>query len=94
MKCEVRVDELADKLFDSDEQKEAFETFRQSYEVEYGHFEEEVNVVPKAASRRPVTRMNVLRLGNDFEVKVLNPNAEIEKGVDDVSGKEYCTLYF
>lgn len=90
----VRVDELADKLFDSDEQKEAFETFRQSYEVEYGHFEEEVNVVPKAASRRPVTRMNVLRLGNDFEVKVLNPNAEIEKGVDDVSGKEYCTLYF
>lgn len=90
----VRVDELADKLFDSDEQKEAFETFRQSYEVEYGHFEEEVKVVPKAASRKPVTRMNVLRLGNDFEVKVLNPNAEIEKGVDDVSGKEYCKLYF
>ena len=90
----VRVDELADKLFDSDEEKEAFETFRHGYEEEYGQFEEEVNVMPKAASWKPVTRMNVLRLGNDFEVKVLNPNAEIEKGVDEVSGKEYCTLYF
>ena len=38
--------------------------------------------------------MNVLRLGNDFEVKVLNPNAEIEKGVDKASGKGYYTLYF
>lgn len=90
----VRVDELADKLFDTDEQKEVFETFRHNYEKEYGQFEEEVNVIPKAASRKPVTRMNVLRLGSDFEVKVLNPNAEIEQGVDEVSGKEYCTLYF
>lgn len=90
----VKVDELADKLFDTDEQKEVFETFRHSYEKEYGQFGEEVNVIPKAASRKPVTRMNVLRLGSDFEVKVLNPNAEIEQGVDDVSGKEYCTLYF
>lgn len=59
-----------------------------------GLFKSEVNVMPKAASWKPVTRMNVLRLGNDFEVKVLNPNAEIEKGVDEVSGKEYCKLYF
>ena len=77
-----------DSLFDSDEEKEAFETFRHGYEEEYGQFEEEVNVMPKAASWKPVTRMNVPRLGNDFEVKVLNPNAEIEKGVDEVSGKE------
>jgi hypothetical protein len=41
-----------------------------------------------------VTRMNVLRLGNDFEVKVLNPNAEIESGKDEVSGKRFYTLYY
>lgn len=90
----VRVDELADKLFDTDEQKRDFEDFRRSYEEENGGFAEEVTVIAKAASRKPVTRMNVLRLGNDFEVKVLNPNAEIEKGVDKASGKEYYTLYF
>ncbi len=90
----VRVDELADKLFDTDEQKRDFEDFRRSYEEENGGFAEEVTVIAKAANRKPVTRMNVLRLGNDFEVKVLNPNAEIEKGVDKASGKEYYTLYF
>ena len=90
----VKVDELADKLFGKNEQKRDFEDFRRSYEEENGGFTEEVTVVAKAASRKPVTRMNVLCLGNDFEVKVLNPNAEIEKGVDKTSGKEYYTLYF
>lgn len=90
----VRVDELADMMFETDKQKKAFENFRHSFEEEHGSFTEEVNVVPKAASRKSVTRMNVLRLGSDFEVKVLNPNAEIEKGVDEVSGKKYCTLYY
>ncbi len=90
----VRIEELADKLFDADEQKRDFENYRRSYEEENGGFTEEVTVVAKAASRKPVTRMNVLRLGCDFEVKVLNPNAEIEKGVDKASGKEYYTLYF
>ena len=90
----VKVDELADKLFGKNEQKRDFEDFRRSYEEENGGFTEEVTVVAKAVSHKPVTRMNVLCLGNDFEVKVLNPNAEIEKGVDKTSGKEYYTLYF
>lgn len=90
----VQVDELADLLCQNEEQKQAFDTYRQSFEEEHGSFADEISVVSKAASRKPVSRMNVLKLGNDFEVKVLNPDADIESGVDEVSGKRYYTLYY
>lgn len=57
-----------------------------------GEFAEEVNVVAKAASRKPVTRMNTLRIGNAFEVKVLNIEARMEQGKDD--GGRYWKLYW
>lgn len=90
----VQVDDLADLLCQNEEQKQAFDTYRQSFEEEHGSFADEISVVSKAASRKPVSRMNVLKLGNDFEVKVLNPDADIESGVDEVSGKRYYTLYY
>lgn len=90
----VQVDDLADLLCQNEEQKQAFDTYRQSFEEEYGSFADEISVVSKAASRKPVSRMNVLKLGNDFEVKVLNPDADIESGVDELSGKRFYTLYY
>lgn len=90
----LQMDDLADMICQNEEQKQAFESYRQSYEEEYGDFAEEINVVKKAISRKPVSRMNVLKLGNDFEVKVLNPDAEIESGVDELSGKRFYTLYY
>lgn len=90
----IQVDELADMICQSDEQKQAFDAYRQSYEEEFGCFAEEINVVKKATSRKPVTRMNTLKLGNDFEVKVLNPDAEIVDGVDNKRGKKFYTLYY
>ena len=90
----VQVDDLADLLCQNAEQKQAFDTYRQSFEEEYGSFAGEISVVSKAASRKPVSRMNVLKLGNDFEVKVLNPDADIESGVDELSGKRFYTLYY
>lgn len=90
----VQVDELADLLCRNEEQKRAFDTYRQSFEEEFGSFADEISVISKAASRKPVSRMNVLKLGNNFEVKVLNPDAEIESGKDEVSGKRYYKLYY
>ena len=90
----VQVDDLADLLCQNAEQKQAFDTYRQSFEEEYGSFAGEISVVSKAASRKPVSRMNVLKLGSDFEVKVLNPDADIESGVDELSGKRFYTLYY
>ncbi len=51
-----------------------------------------MNVVAKAASRKPVTRMNTLRIGDEFEVKVLNPEARMVQGSDD-KGK-FWKLYW
>lgn len=90
----VQVNDLADLLCQNEEQKQAFDTYRQSFEEDYGSFVDEISVVSKAASRKPVSRMNVLKLGKDFEVKVLNSDADIESGVDELSGKRYYTLYY
>lgn len=90
----IQVDNLADMICQNDEQKQAFEVYRQSYEEEFGDFSDEVNIVKKATNNKPVKRMNTLKLGSDFEVKVLNPEAKIEGGVDKKSGKKYYTLYY
>lgn len=90
----LQVDELANRICDSVEQKKAFETYRQAYEEEHGSFNDAVNVVAKAANRKPVTKMNILKLGKDFEVKIINPNADIIAGKDNLKGKNYYTLYY
>ncbi|MBQ3580997.1 MAG: nucleoid-associated protein [Bacteroidales bacterium] len=90
----LQVDELANRICDSVEQKKAFETYRQAYEEEHGSFNDAVNVVAKAANRKPVAKMNILKLGKDFEVKIINPNADIIAGKDNLKGKNYYTLYY
>lgn len=88
----VQVEELTDKICATDEQREQFVTFRQEFEDAHGEIADEVNVVAKAASRKPVTRMNMLRIGDVFEVKVLTPEARMEQGKDDAG--RYWKLYW
>ena len=88
----VQVEELTDKICATDEQREQFVTFRQEFEDAHGEIADEVNVVAKAASRKPVTRMNMLRVGDVFEVKVLTPEARMEQGKDDAG--RYWKLYW
>lgn len=89
----LTIEGLADVICRTEGQKEEFEAYRKNFEEEHGCFTEEVNVVAKAASRKPVSRMNTMKLGKDFEVKVLNPEARIESG-NDKKGRRYCTLYY
>lgn len=88
------VESLANMICQDEKQKEEFAAFRQSFEEEHGCFSEEVNVVKKAAIRKPVTKLTTLKLGSDFEVKVLNPSAKIEGGIDPDSGKNYYKLFY
>jgi len=88
----VQLDELAERICTNDEQREQFAAFRQEFEEEYGGFAEKVNVVAKAASWKPVTRMNTLRIGDEFEVKVLNPEARMVQGSDDMG--KFWKLYY
>ena len=82
----MAVDELVDVICQSEERKEEFAAYRKSFEEENGALNEEVALVKKAVNYKPVSRMNVLKIGTDFEVKVLNPEARIEQG-EDKSGK-------
>lgn len=90
----IQVDALAELICGNEAQKQEFSTYREAFEKQNGGFAEEVNVVKKAALRKPVTKMTTLKLGADFEVKVLNPEAKIEGGVDKKSGKKFYTLYY
>lgn len=81
----IQVDALADMICQNEEQKKAFDDYRQSYEAEHGGFAEDVNVVKKAAIREPVKKLTTLKLGADFEVKLLSPEARIEQ-VKDKNG--------
>lgn len=90
----LQVELLSDMICQDEKQKEEFAAFRQSFEEEHGCFAEEVNVVKKAAIRKPVTKLTTLKLGSDFEVKVLNPSAKIEGGIDPGSGKNYYKLFY
>ena len=85
---------MAELICQDEKQKQEFAVYREAFEKQNGEFADEVNVVKKATSRKPVIRMNTLKLGADFEVKVLNPEAKIEGGVDKKSGKKYYTLYY
>ena len=79
----IQMDALADMICQNEEQRKAFDDYRLSYEAEHGEFAEEVSVVKKAAIRKPVTKLTTLKLGADYEVKVLNPEARIEQGEDE-----------
>lgn len=90
----LQIDNLPDLICQNEEQKADFITYRQNYEEEYGCFDQEVNIVKKATVSKPVKRMNTMRLGSDFEVRVLNPEAEIASGIDNNSGNKYITLFY
>ena len=90
----IQIDALADMICQDDKQKREFAAYREAFEKQNGGVADEVNVVKKAAIRKQVTKMTTLKLGADFEVKVLNPEAKIEGGFDKKSGKKYYTLYY
>ena len=88
----LTVDNLPELLCQNDEQKAEFAAYRRSFEDENGALNDEVVLVKKAVNYKPVTRMNTLRIGDEFEVKVLNPEARMAQGSDD-KGK-FWKLYY
>ena len=88
----VEIERLPSLLCETKEQMADFLAYRETYEQDHGPLSLEVKVNPKAVKRKNVMKMNTLRLGCDFEVKVLNSSAHIEKGEE--KGKKYYKLYY
>ena len=49
---------------------------------------------PEAIKRKAIGRMNSIRLDNNFEVKILNGQAEMIRGYDEEKRMNYYKLWF
>lgn len=79
---------------DSNEASRKFEAYKAQFEETHGELPEMFIPCPAAFKRKTVTKMNSVKLGSDFEVKILNPNAEIEKGFDSDKECSFVKLFF
>lgn len=89
----VDIDNLPDLLCETKEQKDEFKVYKHAYELEHGEMAAEINVKPNVVKRRNTSKMNVMRIGKDFEVKVLKSSARLEN-VEEDSGDKYYKLYY
>lgn len=90
----ISIAQMVDLLSYSDEVKQKFEKYKADYEQTYGALPDTFQMQANVANRKAISRMNILKLGNDFEIKLLNPQAEIEAGYDTERGLKYYKLYF
>ena len=90
----VNIEQIAEILCQTDEQKKLFNIFKPEYEKVHGVLANKFTSVPSALKRKPINRMVSIKLGSDFEVKIIKPSAEIESGYDKEKGMNYYILYY
>lgn len=90
----INLEKITEGLCQTDEQKQLFSTFKSQYEEIHGTLPDKFTPIPIAFKNKPVNRMNSIKLGNDFEVKILNPDANIESGYDKEKRKNFYILYY
>lgn len=88
----VEIERLPSLLCETEEQQAEFLAYRAAFEQDHGALSSAVKVKPKAVKRRNVTKMNTLKLGCNFEVKVLKSTAQLEKGEE--KGRKFYKLYY
>lgn len=57
-------------------------------------FPESIHPEINGIKRRSLTKLNTIKLGNDFELKILNPEGTIVTGKDDMTGMRFTTLFY
>lgn len=90
----ISLEKVSETLCQTEEQKQLFNTFKSQYEKIHGTLPNEFTPIPAAFKRKPVNRMNSIKLGSDFEIKILNSYATIESGYDKEKKMNYCVLYY
>ena len=91
----LNIDEYAENVFQSTEVVEAFKKFDKQLCSEKGiEFVNNLDLSPTAVKHRGVVRDNKVRLDNNFELRILDGENNLEKGYDENKKKYYYKLFF
>lgn len=90
----VSFEQIRNIFCDSVEHIEKFNQYVSSFEQENGMIPVDFVPVPKVVKRKSINKQSSLRLGSDFEVKILNPSAMVEKGYDEKNNMRFYKLYY
>lgn len=90
----VSIEQITDILCKSQEEKEKFYAYKEHFEDVHGKISSKFTPEVSTFKHKPITKMNSVKLGNDFNLKILNPSAEIEHGYNKDKEMNYYTLYY
>lgn len=90
----IDVERLPDLLFTSGKYKQIFNDFLQNYEGINNAISKTFVPKPEVIKRKSISRMNTIRLDNNFEVKILNSQAELIRGYDEEKEMGFYKLWF
>lgn len=91
---EVNTNELISSLVIDDEIASLLPSYQREYENRIGKMPETFRCTQNAMKRKAITKANILKIGVDFELKVLDASAIIEQGYDDEKKMNYLKLYY
>ena len=92
--AEINTNQLISSLAIDDEITHLLPSYQKEYENKIGKMPETFRCTQNAMKRKAITKANVLKIGSDFELKVLDASAIIEQGYDDEKKKNFIKLYY
>lgn len=90
----ICISDMPDMLALNEQQKEQFLDYSRKYEEDKGGLLDSFTPISGAISSKQKTMLNKIKLGKDFEVKLLSSKAKIEYGKEENSGCKYCKLFY
>lgn len=91
---EINTNKLISSLMIDDEITSILLSYQKEYEDRICKMPETFRCIQSATKQKKITKANVLKIGTDFEIKILNPSAIIEQGYDDEKKKNCLKLYY
>lgn len=91
----VNIDDYAENVFQNKEVVEEFKKFDKQQHINNGiEFINDLELSPMAVKQRGIVCDNKIRLDNNFELRILDGENNLEKGYDENRKKYYYKLFF